>query len=379
VFIKKWNLRVSCSPPAGPRAARVGAFVAAYCLGLVFGASGNVFSAEVTYVVQKGETLGDILYRLNISPLWGKYGNIRKVWRMNLSIVRNEGDRIYPGTEILLPLGVPQLARREEKSRAPAAVAPIVTEEKPTPVASPVASSTPSPSISTDSERETPHALELSLGYGFTQLSASDPATGDSAKLTSSHDVRLAATWRQNWSETFGTYFEFGLRAIDFDPTSNPNKTLSGASNVPGHISLGASSQFGSRLSLRYFVSYGQELFIRGVNFDTLSVDSVPLVSGGGELDVKIYERKSTAIGATAGGTYLGASSTDNYAIKTGSLVTGGLYLEKKCGSREQSLFRLDLDIADRNQNTSTLNQSETSVSAGLTFSFPFLDSGSGR
>lgn len=345
-----------------------GSVVVGFCFGFISLQSRNAFSAQAAYVVQEGETLGEILLHLNILPLWGKHGKVRETWLLNRSVLRNEGDLVYPGTKIILPLPAPRLARLENANRAPAEVS------APTPHASPDVPASATPTAPLD--RDVPHRLSLSLGYGFTELSANDPVSGDSAKLTSSHDVRITALWAQEWSESFESFLQFGLRAIDFDPSSNPNKTLSGSSNVPAHLAVGAQTSFGSRLSLRYFVGYGQELFIRGLNSNTLSVDQAALVSGTAELDAKVYQRASTTIGAKASGIYLGVGSTDSYSIHSGSLLGGGLYLEKGTGASSSSHLRFDLDFSERKQNTSVTNQSESVLLGSLTFSFPFLGGG---
>lgn len=76
----------------------------------------NQSSQLVNYTIKEGETLGQVLYSMGVSPLWGKDGNVYKICKLNL--LNNEKcNNLEANTEIMIPMPENQVFyyRVEEK------------------------------------------------------------------------------------------------------------------------------------------------------------------------------------------------------------------------------------------------------------------------
>lgn len=60
----------------------------------------------IHYKVKKKDYLSSILYSLDIAPIYGKRGYLKKVVALNAKKVKKHGDIILEGTDLLLPLSV---------------------------------------------------------------------------------------------------------------------------------------------------------------------------------------------------------------------------------------------------------------------------------
>lgn len=60
----------------------------------------NAFSAELNYVVKKGDSLSSILYEQSSLPIYGKNGSLKETLLLNPEIRKRHGHRIFPGESI---------------------------------------------------------------------------------------------------------------------------------------------------------------------------------------------------------------------------------------------------------------------------------------
>jgi hypothetical protein len=323
------------------------------------------------YIVNKNETLGEILERLNYSPLWGSHGFVRQTWLLNQDQIEREGDLIYPGTAIRLPMANRQLASEQTAGPMPTGLDQTAGNTGPL-------HAKPESTAVWGSQRESDvlHSLSLSLGYGLESLSGSDPVTGAAAKLISSRDVHLGVSWSQAWSKSFTSFFRFSLDSVEFEQSSNPDKSIANPSVTPVSLGVGSIFRLG-RFEITPELGYGDALFMRGFNSSTLTIDSVPELSAGVSLSIELYRQTSTRLGLTGSADFLGHASTDSYSVNNGSRFSGGAYLEKSWGAGASHALRFDLSYESQNQNTSIVNQSGQAVLGIITFRFPFLGAGS--
>ena len=61
-------------------------------------------SRQMWYQVKKNDTVGDVLLRFKISPLWGAKGYVKQVVRLNPVVVQKKGNLIEPMAWIQLPI-----------------------------------------------------------------------------------------------------------------------------------------------------------------------------------------------------------------------------------------------------------------------------------
>ncbi|MDR3608205.1 MAG: hypothetical protein P4M08_12615 [Oligoflexia bacterium] len=380
-------MRVSNRNPYRPILKRVGnAAVLLITLALSFGSGRPAFTAPganlaptfaesqmpdtISYdssgspyvIIQKDQTLGEILQELDYTPLWGPHGFVRATWLLNRNLIEKEGDLIYPGTKLRLPL---REIVQTQTTPKPANRA-IASEPFPAPIPS------AAPASPADSIGDVMHSLSFSLGYGLTTLSAVDPVTGNSAQLLSNHDVELSATWEQGWNPNFSTFFRFSIDSIGFEQSTNPDKSLANSSNTPTELGFGATIHAGP-LTFAPSLSYGDQLFVRGLTTNTVTIDSFAVPMAQLAVSAELYCQKSTSLGVEASGAFLGPVTTDAYSAHAGSSYSGGLYMEKDFGTEKSHGVRLDAGYVERNQNTSIVNLSEKSIFAGISFHFPLF------
>jgi hypothetical protein len=62
----------------------------------------NVSAGEAIHVVRSGETLSNILYDLNLKPIYGKHGTLKEALLLNPKINNRKDYKVYPGEKIKL-------------------------------------------------------------------------------------------------------------------------------------------------------------------------------------------------------------------------------------------------------------------------------------
>lgn len=56
----------------------------------------------ITYVAKEGDTISDVLYAHNFKPIYGTRGALEKTLKLNPSVKMDKGNKIFPGTKIIL-------------------------------------------------------------------------------------------------------------------------------------------------------------------------------------------------------------------------------------------------------------------------------------
>ena len=64
----------------------------------------NVSAGEAIHIVRRGETLSNILYNLNLEPIYGKNGALKEALLLNPKISIRKNYKIYPGEKIKLSI-----------------------------------------------------------------------------------------------------------------------------------------------------------------------------------------------------------------------------------------------------------------------------------
>jgi hypothetical protein len=57
---------------------------------------------NIVHIVQKGETVSDILFNRNIGPIYGKKGALKAILKLNPHITTREDGKVYPGDVVLI-------------------------------------------------------------------------------------------------------------------------------------------------------------------------------------------------------------------------------------------------------------------------------------
>jgi hypothetical protein len=241
-------------------------------------------------------------------------------------------------------------------------------QEVPAPTATP-APSPPREQAAAVDDDPSMEDLVLSTGYEFTNLQAQD--SGGEANVASDQVVAFGVKWMQHWSEKWATFFDFGLHLLSFRSAEGPGKTVTGLSQTEREISAGIQNQIDSKTSIKFLASYGDRLFLHGVDSITEAINLVPIVSVSTDLQRKFFESHHSALGADLRLTYLnGASSPVGYTVKTGYEGSVGIFMEHDF--KDGRFMNLAFGYQQRQQDTSEVQFVQSEVFTSLTFSFPF-------
>ena len=63
---------------------------------------GTQSASAFTYIAKKGDTLSDVLYQNDFKPIYGANGALEKTLKINPDIKYENGNKIFPGTKIVL-------------------------------------------------------------------------------------------------------------------------------------------------------------------------------------------------------------------------------------------------------------------------------------
>lgn len=328
-----------------------------------------------TYTVQDGDTLSDILSRFNIKPLYGKNGSIKKFSRVNVHTVKKNGDLIFPGSVIYLPISVEAVAEviKQEKIEAaidvrkpatevaPGTPAPACPEPEKKPVLDPVYAS--AETASSD--------VAVTFIGGYSSMQGTDRSTGDTSKLLSKLETGARLEWSQNWDDTDSTSIFVIYQNRNLEPTLN-DVTLTNSSMGVSSFGLGYKKVLSNSWALRMEMEYMQALFYQN-NPGTgtgLQINAVPLLRLHPQLEYLVLERKPLSLGLQAGVSYFGSTSYGDYSVDSG--YGYNLDLSLRHTFTNHNFIQCQAYYEERHQNTSELLFVERDVGTRCGFSWRF-------
>ncbi len=351
-------------------------FTTIIIVGMVYAPIASAANSTVYfYRVKEKDALSNILWNCGIAPLYGKKGSLRVVLAANPRLAQNGGNRVYPGEIIYIPMAqVPPLAQILPNGELiPVEVKPPQRTLASNPAQEGLQSIAPSPPP-LDASDAVIHEFVFGTNYQFESLMMTDASTQAKAQLYTNSDVGLNVSFRQAWSSRIKTYFKFALEKLTFAPSGNALKTIANPEVTKTAFSLGLAQQWTDSLSLRYSVGYGSELFIRGQNSSSITIDQKPLPQVGLEAQFNLLDRGNTRLGTNAQANYLASGSTENYSIQSGYRLGLGTYLLYQ--NQEGKTYGLNVGYQTRAQNTSLGKTTENVLQAEISFGLiPFKDS----
>lgn len=313
----------------------------------------------LTYVVRKGDTLSTIAQVQIGSPVYPTDGSLAQLLALNPQLT--DKNLIRPGQKLQL-----RLPKEANAFRGMASNQPPAAEIAP-----------PSPAPKTVAAADEPeHQLDLSIDSNLTTLAAKDRTTNTNAKLLTSYDVQAIAAWTQNWTPSFATSFGGSLRLLDFQPSTNKNKSLTKTKQVLTGLSLRATQRLSSSVDLSLIAAYDKDLFLEGLDGATVQIDSLAIPSAGLSTHVRVYRKGHTSTGFNAGALTLFQTSTDGYTVQQGFAYGASVYLRRSYHRSNE--LRLRVGFQKRHQKTSLVDIDETNIFGELTFSLPLFDGDDG-
>ena len=345
--------------------------------------SASVLANEaIIYIAQKGDTLSTIAESKIDKIVYAKQGSldlIRK-WNSipNRKYIVQIGQKFivgYADTQTLSPSTEMQMPAERAPSNETSKIADEKTSSEsiltPPPAVTNTLESAKKMEDTSSTAKEIPHQIILSATYGMTSLEAVDQSSSAKAYIYSDHDAGLAAAWKQEWNDKFSSSFSAKIRSASFKPTSNTSKMLAGSDKINTRFSLTAYHSFLEKFTGFGALNYGKELFLRGMNSSTVTLEDIPLPSITLGSYYEFFTKGQTSLGAFGQFDYLWSASSDTYSVNAGTVIQFGAYLHRKYD--HDHMIELQIGYKNRSQNTSIVDMHEKTVFATIIFLLPLF------
>ncbi len=368
-----------------------------YLLALYFVFPEAAFADNTNFIyrVKQGETLGGILDRIGVCPMWGKHGKIHQAISLNPSLINTHGNFVRPNELIALP--ITELPNHPDYNILPSREVvminphpgskcstrqesnPVLTmhankveelekierEISATPESEPVIQSTP------DKETDESSALfTLTPSYIYRTISLKNPVTGPSGNstLNSQLDFSVEGDLYQEWSDSFKSFLGFHLGYVNFEPPASATKTLTQDSKFMSGLTLGGLVHLSDGVTLTPYALYQKELFARAISSTSMTVDSILAPSIGAKVSADLFKYKSFKFGLSGVYEEKLPASADSYNIKLGAQYGGIIYLAQE--KKRKTNFQTELGVFERAQDTTISSQDELSAVLSLRLFF---------
>ncbi|MEN0059534.1 MAG: hypothetical protein AAGB31_11915 [Bdellovibrio sp.] len=291
-----------------------------------------------SHQVRKGETLSEVLYLYNLTPIYGRNGQLAKALVLNPHLKSSHGNFIRPFTWIRLPIATeeaPLSAIEESRSVSSEPISVSVPEER------------------SENSAKAFSLWEVEGGFSYLALHGVDPIDGTRGDLLSEVSPSVAVRWKQVWSESFRSSLFLKLQSYQIEPEAS-GLTLDKAQGALSSFGLGVESDLTSRLLAKVDIAFSQTLFYRGLSGGGLEIFKTPLLKLAPQVEYVFLEKQPFAFSVLGGGSVLFPSSYDSVTIDGGYEFEGALKITQLV--REKTHFYCKLGYRERHQNMSILD-----------------------
>lgn len=228
----------------------------------------------ITYVAKQGDTLSEVLYENNFKPIYGKKGALKQTLKLNPGIRYDKGNKIYPGTKIVLAGTINQENAVAEKTvETPEVEKVVATPEIEKVVETPAVVP---PVIET---REISNVFDqsffwqLSPSVSWKELSASDSNSNQNSQATALSDMSYGANvlYGMRFSEGLDIYSRLFVESVKFVSDNSINVVNKNITTS----ALGVGVFYKKKLQLE--VLMGDELFLTSPNTTSVEIKKVSL------------------------------------------------------------------------------------------------------
>lgn len=226
------------------------------------------------YSVQDKETLSEILWKKNISPLYGKKGFILKTIKLNPGLKPSNGDKIFIDNIIKIPrLNFSELEKRIEEE---------FVEEKD--------EISPETIISQNEEEKMGQISTYLIGLGpqYYRYDLSQMNEGASSTIISgpSPSIQLGLI---KYYDDFFIQSELKYTRVDLNNTKQEIKLTSTQEDII-NFDLGLNSAINSYLTLGPLIGFRSDIIFNLID-SKIVLDQLELFSAGARIEGKIYEQ----------------------------------------------------------------------------------------
>lgn len=327
------------------------------------------FARQLDYVMQRNETVSDVLFRMGVTPIWGRKGYLEKTIQLNHFLNPTHANLVLPGQTVRLVLpddNQSDVAQATGHISPPQAAAMAVLKSEAVPVAKTaprrVASESESTPLvvqtSSDSD-ENEHLFSVHLIGGNSRIDSSDTLGGNTrATLLSEFNsgVSIKILFPMNDDSKF-----YGLLEIMNEQYANFKNDITLTNAKVSRASYGFG--YDTRLSEKWFgvlqISQEQNLFLKGVSGTESEILKIPVSQWLFAFRRKMYQGAQLGVYAEAGLLYIPETSTQDLTISAGSGYFTGLSLQRNYHRKPVSLsFR----YKNQSQNTNISKQSRSDL-----------------
>lgn len=330
------------------------------------------FAKQLDYVMQRNETVSDVLFRMGVTPIWGRKGYLEKTIQLNHFLHPTHANHVLPGQTIRLVL--PDEIDHVTPAQA-AAMAILKSEAEPavkTPArhvaneteSAPVVVPTPAPVApvvinNSDDNSENEHLFSVHLIGGNSRIDSSDTLGGNTrATLLSEFNsgVNIKILFPMNDDSKF-----YGLLEILNEQYANFKTDITLTNSKVSRASYGFG--YDTRLSEKWYgvlqVSQEQNLFLKGVSGTESEILKIPVSQWVFAFRRKMYQGKQLGVYAEAGLLYIPETSTQDLTISAGNGYFTGLSLQR---TYRQKPVTLSFRYKNQSQNTNISKQSRSDL-----------------
>lgn len=314
-------------------------------------------SSQMNHTVVAGETLGEILFGYNISPLWGP-GRYVDITAKTNSIT--PGTKLFPGQVLRIPMRC-----QEHMVRVPSSEpVPVATEAAAPAAIAPAAA--PSAVSSSPENNQESSTLSMDLTGKYSAFHGRDNSNDTEARLISRFDPGARLTWTQTWDSKVQSFIFFDFQNVSL-ASEKSGLPLKNADISKSGFGFGARYALTERVKLGGTIAQLPQIFYQGiVATPGLEFSVVPIWTVTPEASYLIAKGKKLSLSADVGATFYGSEAYAEYRIHSGWGFQGGLSVKHELANGSE--FRCAGFYGERRQNTSVLELDEkfTGLSCGF-------------
>ncbi|MBU6153814.1 MAG: hypothetical protein KGP28_05885 [Bdellovibrionales bacterium] len=321
---------------------------------------------QLRYRVMEGDTLGGILDRFAIFPLWGPRGRVEETKKIN--VIEGDADqRLTPGRIIILP--VEQLSLPEEgyeindgliESRQIPSKSPDTQAGQAEPVLKTPVTSTPAPTP--ENSRPWKWTADGTLVTNSFSIQSRDPIGGGTSRIYGdwAPGIGLSIIGKSETLWSFGARVDYQNYAI---AEVSKNKKILNQNGSRLGFEFAAGKAVTDQLSFSILFGSSDQLFNQALSATLFQIDKIRVYHWGFDLDFRIQIRKDLQLSIRPRYLFLGSGSGPGYEVRSGSIWGGALrgYWKR---------FFLDGGVLQHRQDTSIITNEDTQYTVGLGYEF---------
>lgn len=337
------------------------------------------FSKELDYVMQRNETVSDVLFRMGVTPIWGRKGYLEKTIQLNNFLNPTHANHVLPGQTIRMVLpddaqeslaqvvghvspvqaAVIAIAKSEEPPVAKKLQRKIAAETKSEIIAvsAPVTPSAQLAPVNESDDNE--HLFAVQLIGGNSRIDSSDTLGGGSrATLLSEFNfgIDMKILFPMDDDSKF-----YGSMSYISEQYANFKNEITLTNAKLNRVSYGFG--YDTRLSEKWFgflhVSQEQNLFLKGISGTESEILKIPMTQFIMALRRKMYQGSHLGVYAEVGALYIPGTSTQDLTIDTGSGYFTGLSLMR---IYRQKPISMSFRFKNQSQTTNISKQSRSDL-----------------